>query len=460
VIGRAGGQTTGQLRAATRRAVLAADPAAADRRREEARKDARVETWSEHSGTAALAGRDLPPADVLAADRRIDTLARQLKTAGATVTLDVLRARVYTALLLGIPIRTLQAQLLPPQAAAPGQDPAPATQPDGNHPAGGEPGRSQSGSGRPAGGRSGSGRSGSGRSGSSQSGSSQPGGSQPGGSQSGSSESGSSESGGQSGGQSGRGEPAGGRPAGSGSAGDATPGSGNPGSCPGPATQPAAQFPDPPLAGSVNLTMPLSTWLGGSAPGEVPGFGPIPGTDAQALARLLAAQPGTRWCLTLTGSDGSALAHGCARPGVRGDRCGQGQDPNGPGQVTGNAVSAQELTITIKPLAGQHCQHEHESRGYRPSGQLRHLVTIRQRRCSFPGCRNAAIRCDLDHTTPYHLGGRTCSCNLAPLCRRHHQAKQAQGWHLDQPEPGVLTWTLPHGRSYQVRPDPYPAGGP
>jgi hypothetical protein len=65
VIGRAGGQTTGQLRAATRRAVLAADPAAADRRREEARKDARVETWSEHSGTAALAGRDLPPADML-----------------------------------------------------------------------------------------------------------------------------------------------------------------------------------------------------------------------------------------------------------------------------------------------------------------------------------------------------------------------------------------------------------
>jgi hypothetical protein len=29
--------------------------------------------------------------------------------------------------------------------------------------------------------------------------------------------------------------------------------------------------------------------------------------------------------------------------------------------------------------------------------------------------------------------------NLAPLCRRHHQAKQAGGWHLDQTEPGVMT---------------------
>jgi len=46
---------------------------------------------------------------------------------------------------------------------------------------------------------------------------------------------------------------------------------------------------------------------------------------------------------------------------------------------------------------------------------------------------------------------------LAPLCRRHQQVKQAPGWSLTQPEPGVLVWTAPHGRSYQVRPDPYPA---
>jgi hypothetical protein len=66
IIDAAPGQTTGQLRAALRRAVLAADPAAADRRRKKAVRDARVELWTECSGTAALAGRDLPPADVLA----------------------------------------------------------------------------------------------------------------------------------------------------------------------------------------------------------------------------------------------------------------------------------------------------------------------------------------------------------------------------------------------------------
>jgi hypothetical protein len=44
---------------------------------------------------------------------------------------------------------------------------------------------------------------------------------------------------------------------------------------------------------------------------------------------------------------------------------------------------------------------------------------------------------------------------LAPLCRRHHAAKQAQGWHLEQPGPGTLTWTLPSGRTITVTPRPY-----
>jgi hypothetical protein len=104
VIGRAPGQTTGQLRASARRAVLAADPAAADRHREKAEEEARVEVWSEPSGTAALAGRDLRPADVITADQRIDALARQLKAAGIEGSLGQLRARAYVALLLGRPM--------------------------------------------------------------------------------------------------------------------------------------------------------------------------------------------------------------------------------------------------------------------------------------------------------------------------------------------------------------------
>src|SRR5215831_2053992 len=107
VLDQAPGQTTGQLRAAARRAVLAADPAAARERKERATRDARVERWDEHAGTAALAGRDLPPADVLAADHNLSALAGSLRGAGASGTMDQLRAKVYLALLTGQPISAL-----------------------------------------------------------------------------------------------------------------------------------------------------------------------------------------------------------------------------------------------------------------------------------------------------------------------------------------------------------------
>ena len=53
--------TTGQLRAALAAQIMDYDPAALIRRRKEAEKDARVETWTEAAGTGAVAGRDLPP---------------------------------------------------------------------------------------------------------------------------------------------------------------------------------------------------------------------------------------------------------------------------------------------------------------------------------------------------------------------------------------------------------------
>ena len=98
---RAGQQTSGQLRAALARAVLAADPEAARKRREQAQREARVLRWREDAGTAALSGRDLPSAEVLAADQRISARARELKSAGLAGTMDELRARAYLDFLLG-----------------------------------------------------------------------------------------------------------------------------------------------------------------------------------------------------------------------------------------------------------------------------------------------------------------------------------------------------------------------
>ncbi len=106
-VGDAASMTTGELGSLLRRLVLAHDPDAARRRRAKAERDARVQSWAEPGGTWALAGRDLPPADVLAADRNIDAQARALKKAGACGTLEFLRAAVFTALLSGRPLWTL-----------------------------------------------------------------------------------------------------------------------------------------------------------------------------------------------------------------------------------------------------------------------------------------------------------------------------------------------------------------
>jgi hypothetical protein len=201
-------------------------------------------------------------------------------------------------------------------------------------------------------------------------------------------------------------------------------------------------------AGVINLTLPLATWLGiSAAPGEAAGYGPLGAADSQGLARQLAAHPATRWCLTLTRENGAAAGHGCARPGASGP-------PTGP--AAGSELAAWLSATSPRPLEQRPCAHARASPAYRPPGSLQHVINIRDRTCAFPGCRWPAHRCDLDHTVPHHEGGATCECNLAPLCRRHHRAKQAAGWHLDQPTPGVLVWTLPHGRSYTVRPEPHP----
>ena len=101
VLDRAGRLTPGGLRAAIARAVMEAAPEKARKRRETAARFARVERWAEDSGNAALAGRELPPDQVLAADERITARARELKAAGLEGGMDELRARALLDLLLG-----------------------------------------------------------------------------------------------------------------------------------------------------------------------------------------------------------------------------------------------------------------------------------------------------------------------------------------------------------------------
>jgi hypothetical protein len=119
VLDRAGRLTPGGLRAAIARAVMEVAPEKARQRREVAEKFARVERWAEDSGNAVLAGRELPPAEVFAADQRITALAQELKKAGLEGGMDELRARALLDLLLGKDSRPRQ-----DGAAAPAACPA------------------------------------------------------------------------------------------------------------------------------------------------------------------------------------------------------------------------------------------------------------------------------------------------------------------------------------------------
>ena len=401
VLPRAPGLTTGQLRAVVARAVLAVDPQAARRRREETEKSARVDCWPEPCGTASLAGWHLPSAQALAADKRLCQIAAAWRGQGAAGGTDLLRARAYLALLLGLPIDAPPADLLPPADPSvpgnPGPDPAP------DHafsPSGGTVPRPAA---RPAQGRT-----------------------PP------------------------PGRPRVGRrrPAGPGSDAE-TGGLGLPDGLRGPGPGTAL----PPLAGTVNLTVPLTTLLAlTQAPGQAAGYGPLDADTARVLACAVAGHRATHWQITVTAPDGTALAHGTASgrtrvsvSGPEGNRA-QGSGPAGRGWT---------VAVTAEPVATGSCDHRHCEPGYRPSPRLQRLVRARTSTCTAPGCRRPAAACDLDHTRGYDQDGWTCECNLAPLCRRHHRAKQAHGWRLTQPQPGVLIWTTPSGRVYSTRPANY-----
>jgi hypothetical protein len=118
VLGRAGTLTPPGLRAAIARAVMDVAPGKAKQRREHAAAKTRVERWSEASGNAGLAGRELPAAQVLAADQRVTAWAKELRKAGLDGGMDALRARAYLDILLGMDSRPLGSRA----DGTPGQD--------------------------------------------------------------------------------------------------------------------------------------------------------------------------------------------------------------------------------------------------------------------------------------------------------------------------------------------------
>ena len=267
---RAAELTAGQLRAACERAIKAYDPQAATRRREKAQRDARVECWAEAAGTSAIAGRDLVPAGVIAADKTLDADARWLRTHGMPGSHDERRAAAFLARLTNRPLTAL----LPAADAAPEADSSAATSGNPATGTGAATGTPASGTGAAAGPST--------------------------------------------------------NPADTPGTNPAAPPSTSPADTPGtnPAAPPSTSPADTPgtspaaagwvggLGGTVNLTMPASAWLGLSdAPGEAGGPGALDADTCRDLAAALAANPATRWCVTIVDRQGRATAHGCARQG-------------------------------------------------------------------------------------------------------------------------------------------------
>jgi hypothetical protein len=217
--------------------------------------------------------------------------------------------------------------------------------------------------------------------------------------------------------------------------------------------------PPAPFPALINLTIPAGTVYGWSAaPGEAGGWGLTDPGDTRRLLQAASMHPRTRWCLTLLAPDGTAVAHGCARgshawipPPDSGQRNRDGPDAR---QAAALADFLQKLNVTFTPVAKGSCDHANAENRYTPSRKLGHLVRARTATCPAPGCGAHAYHNDLDHTVP-HPDGPTDECNIAPPCRRHHRVKQAPGWKLEQPEPGVMIWTTPSGRTYTTRPTVY-----
>jgi hypothetical protein len=484
----AGGQTAAQLRKRLRHAVIAADPGAAERRRQNAERHAQVSLYGDDDGTAILTGTGLPAVEAAAAMARITAIARAMKAAGQDGTLDLHRARALIGLLLGtlpyIPPPGSTPEPPPPGGGDPGQ--MPPGQPSPNQPGPGGPGPGGPGPGGPDGGWPGD------------------------------LPAPRDEDAPPDDGLDDDDDLAGGSAKGDGyelaGAGPAAPWPGL-GMIPAALARPLRPEPWRPVPGLLDVTLPWTTLAGHAArPGTLGRIGPITPAQARHLATAAEKDPATQWRVIVTNPTGQAIAitrirrrtragpapatgsSGTARDGppsgtglvgratviisqdtisqhvqARRSKAAHGSDPPGPaggagpaGGITAAALRAAAWALqraqaeAAADVAAGGCAHASESPAYRPPPRLREHVTARDLTCRFPTCGQPAWRADLDHAIPHNQGGRTCRCNLGGRCRKHHILKQDPRWKLEQGPRGEFTWTTPAGRTYTTTPDTYP----
>ncbi len=215
----------------------------------------------------------------------------------------------------------------------------------------------------------------------------------------------------------------------------------------------------------VELRVGLSTLLGRDHhPGEIPGWGPI-GAD---LARTMAtAQRGSPWWFAITDDTGQLVFAGITR--CRPHTSGRPSPPRRGGvvelhvperlltQLAADPASCGEWAGVVADIAhkNQHRTPVLQDPHARFAGAaLRRHIQLRDRSCTFTGCRCPARHADLDHTIDHAHHGRTTDINQGPACRHDHRLKHVGGWRLSQPQPGHFIWLSPLRRTYHTQPPP------
>jgi hypothetical protein len=109
--------------------------------------------------------------------------------------------------------------------------------------------------------------------------------------------------------------------------------------------------------------------------------------------------------------------------------------------------------IVVTPVVDL-AEHVHIE-AYEANTAIDEVLALRDLTCVFPWCSRPARKLqpdehktDCDHNKPYAEGGPTCSCQMAPLCRRHHRLKTHGGWTYQILEPGSYLWRSPHRYHY------------
>ncbi len=331
--------TWGMIRDRIARAVIEVNPGAARKRREEAAKDKRVEVVTEQSGNCQLAGRELPPAAVLAANENLTARALELRAAGVPGGMDELRALAYLEALGALnPLE----DILGGTGEGTGE--------------GTEGGPGSGGDGGPG-----------------------PGGPRPG--------------------TPGRGGGTGEVPAGFAARVNLTiPLATLLGLAERPGTLSRTGPVDPALArdlAAAAARSSRSTWcVTVTGPDHRPaahGCGRPPPRRDNRDTTTGAARDGP---LYTPGDD-----HGPPGTGTIELDIAALTGTAGPGSGSGGGAAA-GLVFALENLAGP-CDHEHQAKGHDPGVRLRHLTGILNACCTFPPCRRPQDRCDYEHSTPH-----------------------------------------------------------